>query len=186
MTTIVDRRNFNCPYKYILNFFLFLGLIFFTGCSTADYGSLKHSRDITQAFETYHVFPNCRYYYLNQENNPYAVIALKAPYTLSSSNQWTEFDPDSDKFKKEVGLVEGFPVNYSYSYGSYILDHQGNQIGYWYSSLRLTSIKVDDESKKVSVYTETPWLHDDNWGFGTGIGVGIGSGGSGVGVRIGR
>jgi hypothetical protein len=185
MMTTDGGRNFSRTYAYVPKFFLILFLIFFAGCSTANYGSLKHSRDITQAFETYHVFPNCRYYYLNQENNPYAVIALQAPYTLSS-NQWTEFDPNSDKLKKEVDLVKGFPVNYSYSYGSYIMDHQGNQIGYWYSSLRMTSVKVDDESKQVSVNTETPWLRDDNWGFGTGIGVGIGSGGSGVGIRMGR
>jgi hypothetical protein len=47
----------------------------------------------------------------------------------------------------------------------------------------MRTLKVDNESKKVSIYTDTPWLRDDG-GFGTGIGVG--SGGSGIGIRFGR
>jgi len=97
---------------------------------------------------------------------------------------WTEFDPKSEKLEKIVGLVEGFPVNYSYPYGSYLMDARGNQIGYWYSSLRIRSLRVDDETKNVSIFTDTPWLRDVRH-FGPDVGVGIGSGGSGVGVRIG-
>jgi hypothetical protein len=170
--------------------FAFLGLgalPFSFGCSGANYGSLKHSRDVTQAFETYHVYPEHRYYYLNQENNPYAVVALQQGYTISD-NRWIEFDPQTDKLEKVVDLVKGFPVPYSNAYGSYLKDSKGNQIGYWYSSLPVRSLKVDDETKKVSIYTDSPWLRDDDWGIGTGggIGIGVGTGGSGIGIRIGR
>ncbi|UCD81276.1 MAG: hypothetical protein JSW26_07580 [Desulfobacterales bacterium] len=157
------------------------------GCSGANYGSIKHSRDVTQAFETYHVYPQHRYYYLNQENNPYAVVALQNGYTISD-NRWMEFDPQTDKLEKVVELVKRFPVNYSNAYGSYLKDSMGNQIGYWYSSLPIRSLKVDSETKKVSIYTESPWLRDEERGFGTGggVGIGVGSGGSGIGIRIGR
>jgi len=165
----------------------FSALLYCLGCSGANYGSLKNSRDVTQAFETYHVYPEHRYYYLNQENNPYAVVALQKDYAISD-NQWIEFDPQTDKLEKVVDLVKGFPVNYSNAYGSYLMDSMGKQIGYWYSSLLIRSLKVDDETKKVSIYTDAPWLRDDDWGFGTGggIGIGVGSGGSGIGIRIGR
>jgi hypothetical protein len=163
----------------------FTALLCCVGCAGANYGGLKHSRDVTQAFETYHVWPDHRYYYLNQENNPYAVVALQAGYMISD-NRWIEFDPQTDKLKKEVDLVKGFPVNYSNAYGSYLMDSMGNQIGYWYSSLPIRSLKVDDETKKVSIYTASPWLNDDDWGFGSGVGIGVGSGGSGIGIRIGR
>ena len=43
---------------------------------------------------------------------------------------------------------------------------------------------VNNEAKKVSIYTDTPWLRDDDRGFGTGIGVGSGRGG--IGIRINR
>jgi len=121
---------------------------------------------------------------LHLENSPYAVIALQNSYTISDK-QWTEFDPQTDKLEKAVELVKRFPVNNSNAYGSYLMDSSGNQIGYWYSSLRLRTLKVDNEAKKVSIYTDTPWLRDGDGGFGRGIGVGTGSGGSGIGIRFG-
>ncbi len=158
-------------------------LLFSFSCTGANYGSLKHSRDVTQAFETYHVYPEHRYYHLHLENNPYAVIALQNSYTISDK-QWREFDPQTDKLEKVVDLVKKFPMRYSNAYGSYLKDSYGNQIGYWYSSLQIRSLKVDDESKKVSIYTDTPWLRDDDRGHG--MGIGIGSGGSGIGIQFGR
>lgn len=162
-------------------------IIVCVGCSGANYGSVKHSRDVTQAFETYHVYPEHRYYYLNQENNPYAVVALQEGYTISDY-RWTEFDPQTDKLEKVVGLVKSFPANNWNAYGSYLKDSMGNQIGYWYSSLSLRNIKVDNETKIVSIYTDNPWLRDDDreFGPGVGVGIGVGSGGSGIGIRIGR
>ena len=149
-----------------------LALTLFCGCASANGGYLKLSRDVAKAFETYEVFADHRYYYLNQENDPYAIAALKSPYVISD-NLWTEFDPQSAQLKKVVGLVEAFPVNYSYPSGAYLMDRQGNQIGYWYSSLRMTGITVDNETWRVSIRTEMPWLWDDPWGYGSGAGVGI-------------
>ncbi len=164
---------------------IFAALFFITamllaGCSMANYGGLKHSRDVSQAFETFHVYENHHYYYLNQENDPYAVVALQSRYTLSGG-MWTEFDPQSKMLEKIVELVKGFPVNYSYPYGSYLLDGQGNQVGYWYSSLRMVGITVNNQTHKVLINTETPWLQDDE----RGLGFGGGSGG-GIGIRFGR
>jgi len=165
---------------------LCLGIwLYCSGCSGANYGSIMNSRDVTQDFETYHVWPDCRYYYLNQENNPYAVVALQSGYTISD-NRWVEFDPQTGKLEKVVGLVKDFPANYAHAYGAYLKDSMGNQIGYWYSSLLIRTLKVDSETKDVSIYTDSPWLRDDDRGFGTGVGIGIGTGGSGIGIRIGR
>ena len=161
------------------------GLVLSIGCSGASSGRFKHSRDVKQAFETYHVYPEHRYYHLYLENNPYAVIALQKGYTITD-NQWTEFDPRTDKLEKVVELIERFPSGYSNAYGSYLVDSSGNRIGYWYSSLLLRSLRVDNESKIVSIHTDTPWLRDDDRGFGTGVGLGIGSGGSGIGIQIGH
>jgi len=151
-------------------------------CASGSYGGLKHNREVAHAFETFHVDPEYRYYYLNQENNPYAVVGLKKEFTLQSK-LWNEVDPQSETFEKVVGLVESFPVNYSHTYGSYILDPKGEPIGVWYSSLRVVGIRVNEESRTVSINTETPWLRDDD-GFGPGVGVGVGVG-TGGGVRIG-
>ena len=158
-----------------------LAILVVAGCATGSYGHLKQSRDVAQAFETYHVFPDHRYYYLNQENNPYAIVALQNSYTLSGV-EWQQFDPQSKKLEKLVGLVKGFPVNYSQTYGSYINDSQGNLIGYWYSSLLMHSIRIDPETKVVSINTGKPWLNDDGHGPWPRIGIGVGSGGAGIGI----
>ena len=176
-------KEYGTDFSNILISLSLIGLLFGFGCAGANYGHIKHSRDVTQAFETYHVYPQHRYYHLYLENNPYAVIALQNSYTISD-HQWTEFDPQTDKLEKVVALVKSFPANYSNAYGSYLNDPSGKQIGYWYSSLQMRTLKVDNESKKVSIYTDTPWLRDDD--RGTGIGIGIGSGGSGIGIQFGR
>jgi hypothetical protein len=176
-------KNYGNGFRAIFVLLTLSGLLLCFGCSGANYGSLKHSRDVTQAFETYHVYPDHRYYHLHLENNPYAVIALLNNYTISD-NQWREFDPQTDKLEKIVDLVKAFPVNYANAYGSYLKDSSGNQIGYWYSSLRLRTLKVDHEAKRVSLYTDTPWLRDDDRRYGTGIGIGSGRGG--IGIRINR
>jgi hypothetical protein len=164
-----------------------LMVLFCSGCTGANYGSFKHSRDVTQAFETFHVYPDHQYYYLNQENNPFAVVALQKGYRISDY-RWREFDPQTDTLEKVVGLVEAFPLNYSNAYGSYMKDPGGRQIGYWYSSLSLKGLRVDNETGIVSIHTGNPWLKDDDFehGPGRGVGIGVGSGGGGIGIRIGR
>ncbi len=147
-------------------------LFLICGIAEAEYGSLSRSRDVTRAFEAFQVFADHRYYYLNQENDPYAVVALQGGYTINDP-MWRELDPNSETFKKVIGLVEGFPVYSTFpAYGSYISDQQMHRIGYWYSSLRLVSIRVDKVRRKVSINTEKPWLQDDERfirGFGMGI-----------------
>ena len=162
--------------------FLLLATLLAAGCSGANRGGLRNSREAGRAFEVFHAEPNYRYWYYNQENNPYAVVGLQQPYRIEDIN-WKEVDPDSKTFEKVVGLVQSFPVRGSFTYGAYILDPQAQQIGMWYSSLD-AGIKVNPETHVVSVNAAMPWVGNDGW-YGSGAGVGIGSGGAGVGVRLG-
>lgn len=152
------------------------------GCATANRGGLRNSREVARAFEAFHVYPNHRYWYYNQENSPYAVVGLASPYRIEDIN-WREVDPDTKTFEKVVGLVESFPAPGSFTYGAFILDPQGQQIGVWYSSLT-AGIVVNPETRIVSISAAMPWIDDDRW-HGSGVGVGIGSGGGGIGVRLG-
>jgi len=161
---------------------LSLAAMFIAGCSGANRGGLRNSREVGRAFETFHVYPNHRYWYYNQENNPFAVVGLQDPYRIEDIN-WKEVDPNSKTFEKVVGLVQSFPVQGSFTYGAYILDPQAQQIGMWYSSLN-AGINVNPETRVVAINAAMPWVDDNGW-YGTGVGVGIGTGGSGVGIRIG-
>jgi len=156
--------------------------MFVTGCAGANRGGLRNSREGGRAFETFHADPNHRYWYYNQENNPYALVGLQQPYRIEDI-KWREVDPNSKTFEKVIGLVQDFPARGAFSYGAYILDPQAQQIGMWYSSLN-AGINVNPETKVVSISAAMPWIDDDGW-YGSGVGVGIGSGGGGVGVRLG-
>src|SRR5512143_2581923 len=127
---------------------LVLATLLVAGCSGANRGGLRNSREAGRAFETFHVYPNYRYWYYNQENNPYAVVGLSQPYRVEDVN-WREVDPNSKAFEKVVGLVESFPVVGTYAYGAYILDAQMQQVGVWYSSLN-AGIQVNPETGVVS------------------------------------
>jgi hypothetical protein len=161
---------------------LTLAALLTAGCSGANRGGLRNSREAGRAFETFHADANYRYWYYNQENNPYAVVGLQQPYRIEDIN-WKEVDPNSKTFEKVIGLVQSFPVRGSFTYGAYILDPQAQQIGMWYSSLN-AGIKVNPETNVVSINTAMPWVDNGGW-YGSGVGVGIGSGGGGIGVQLG-
>ena len=130
--------------------------IMITACSIANLGWLRNSLDVGRAFETLHVSSDYRYWYLYLENTPYAVLGLDREYRIEDI-LWSEVEPGSEVFQKVVGLVQSFPVPGSRTYGAYILDAKGEQIGVWYSSM-IAGISVDPNTKVVSITTATPWM----------------------------
>jgi hypothetical protein len=126
------------------------------GCHFDNVGSVKTSPEVAQAFRELRAFPDHRYYFLNQENNPFGVVGLQGGYWTEGPT-WREVDPRSESFRKVVGLVQSFPATGSTTEGYTIHDPQGMQIGVWYSSLG-AGITVDPDTKRVSISTATPWL----------------------------
>jgi hypothetical protein len=133
--------------------------ILISACSIAHIGWLRNSTDVSHAFETLQVPSDYRYWYLYLENSPYAVLGLNPDYRIEDIS-WTEVESSSETFRKVVGLVQSFPVPGSRSYGAYILDAKGEQIGVWYSSMG-AGISVDPDTKVVFVTTGTPWMSGD-------------------------
>jgi hypothetical protein len=138
---------------------LVLGLAVMAGaCQFENTGSIRKSPEVAQAFETLQLqaLAGYRFYFLNQENNPFGVAGLQNPYWMQSPN-WKEVNPDSPTFGKVVGLVQSFPAQGSRTEGYFILDRQGRQVGVWYSSLT-AGITVNPDTREVSITTATPWL----------------------------
>ncbi len=135
---------------------LFVAAAWGSGCTLANIGSLRTSSEVSRQFEKLEINPNYRYWYLNQENSPYAVIGLDREYGFSDGPLWRAVEPDSPTFKKVVGLVQSFPVPSSVTTGYSILDHEGHAIGVWYSSIG-AGITVDPAAKMVSLATRSPW-----------------------------
>jgi hypothetical protein len=130
--------------------------ILISACSIANLGRLRNSEEVGRGFATLQVSPNYRYWYLYLENSPYAVVGLNREYRIEDIS-WTEVEAGSEVFGKVVGLVESFPVPGSFTYGAYILDSKGEQIGVWYSSMG-AGITIDPNTKLVSIATRMPWI----------------------------
>jgi len=137
-------------------FVAILGAALAAACAMANIGSIRTSPEVARQFENLEINPNYRYWYLNQENNPYGVIGLDREYEFDGGPLWRAVAPDSPTFKKVVGLVQSFPVPSSRTTGYTIFDHQGRPIGVWYSSLS-AGITVDPAAKAVSIATTSPW-----------------------------
>jgi len=133
--------------------------ILISACSFANLGWLRNSEEVGRAFETLQVPPDYRYWYLYLENSPYAVLGLNREYRIEDI-LWTEAAPGSEVFQKVVGLVQGFPVPGSRTYGASILDANGDRIGVWFSSMS-AGISVDPVTKVVFITTGTPWMTGD-------------------------
>jgi hypothetical protein len=130
--------------------------ILISACSIANLGWLRNSPEVGQAFETLHVSSDYRYWYLYLENTPYAVLGLNREYRIEDI-LWTEVESSSEVFPKVVGLVQSFPVPSSRTYGAYILNVKGEQIGVWYSSMS-AGITIDPDTKVVFITTGAPWM----------------------------
>jgi hypothetical protein len=127
-------------------------------CQIENTGSIRKSPEVGQAFESLQLeaLHGYRFFFLNQENNPFGVAGLQKGYWMQGPD-WKEVNPDSPTFGKVVGLVQSFPAQGGRTEGYTILDRQGRQIGVWYSSLS-AGITVDPDSKQVMISTATPWL----------------------------
>lgn len=116
------------------------------------YGNLKRNAEITQIFETHQILPNHKYYINAWGNIPYAIIAIHENYTLRKG-LWKEVDLTPQLLRSwvfQMTPIYGYPP-----YGSYILDHKGNQVGVWYSSKQWTTI-IMEENNGVAVFTPEP------------------------------
>jgi hypothetical protein len=131
-------------------------------CSVTNIGGIHLSREVELQFERFGARPDYRYWYLNQENNPFGVVGLDHAYMLEDDPNWQPVAPDSDSFRKIVGLVQSFPLPGQTTSGYAITDPQGRQIGVWYSSLG-AGITVDPQTKTVSISTMMPWLFNEDF-----------------------
>jgi hypothetical protein len=141
-------------YRKKFLFVAIFGAALAVACTMANIGSVRISPEVARQFENLEINSSYRYWYLNQENNPFGVVGLDREYQLDGGPVWRALDPDSATFKKVVGLVQSFPVPSSITTGYTLFDHQGRPIGVWYSSLS-AGITVDPVSKTVSVATST-------------------------------
>jgi len=128
------------------------------GCM-ANYGRLRIDPDIGERFYSGAISPGHTYYYSGWNTNPYAIVGIRDDYNIRSA-YWTRVDHPEKNLKKLIDFLyigrNGAP------YGARIMGPRGKPIGFWYSTIRQVSIKVDMESGTVVILPGTPYLEEDN------------------------
>ena len=132
-----------------------LMILILAGCSTPLVGRLQSSPEITEVFKSNRILPNHQYYVSGFQRIPYAIIAVDNNYQLRSS-RWKPIDMDAAALNQLIYRMEHV---YSISpKGALILDHEGNQLGIWYSSRIQTKVKREKDNQIVVVSPDPPDL----------------------------
>ena len=131
-------------------------LFFLTGCAGGNYGTVVFDRELDDAFVSYQVLPDHRYFITGGYGAPSAILAIHNDYQLeNSANLWVPVpDVNSSHVKKWIDNLspdENFWEGDQFMAG-YILAPNGDKIGAWYSGQRNTTVKFL-EGNMVKVYT---------------------------------
>jgi hypothetical protein len=126
-------------------------LLIISSCS-GNYGRLLRNQQINEIFKTYRVLPDHRYYFSGPEGRPDAIMGIQRDYTLETT-QWTEIDLTEKQLKKLIDWINFHHHSRTryYPYGYAILDHNGNQVGIWYSIWDWTTVRVEAD-KRVKIF----------------------------------
>jgi len=141
--------------------FLIYGLIpaimavIFAGCSIPLTGRLQSSPEVTDVFERSRILPDHQYYVSGFQRVPYAIIAVDNKYQLRAGS-WQPIDMDPTALNHMIYRMERvYSLNPK---GAWILDHEGNRLGAWYSSQYQTFVKREEDNRIVVANPDPPDL----------------------------
>ena len=156
------------------------------GCATSgqqgglfgNYGRLSASKEITKEFTNYELKADHNYFIAGaRKDSPNAILGLDNRYTLDNTRFW---HPLNSQDKTLQDLIENMGdaafESGSTPYGANVLDHNGNDIGDWYSTTSTTIVKTRD-GKTFTIYTPTAGDCGGGGSGNSGSGGGSGSGG---------
>ena len=120
----------------------------------ANYGRFNPSDEVYQAFVTYQVNKDFRYYISGSDLHPNALMGLSRSYRLDPRSLWREVQMTPEKMKE---IVEGMNAKASMQRedqkGFELLDNNGRPIGVWYSLMRAQTFVRTQEDGTVRIDT---------------------------------
>jgi hypothetical protein len=106
-----------------------------TGCAATPEpksSGVVTSREATDIWHSYEIYPNYNYYYSGADSLPNYIIGIDDKYTLTSK-LWKPVDLTPEMLKNWLNYIRP-RVGYSQSpYGAFIMGPGGERIGLWYS-----------------------------------------------------
>jgi hypothetical protein len=137
--SILNRRRF---FTALTLFSMILTTL--SGCAMSNYGKLESNPEIKQAFATYQILPNHKYYFRGVKSRPTVIVGINENYELNLK-MWVQIDPESEDFRLIIDRVSlqgmGGTVE---PWGFRILDAAGNDVGVWYSALSNAAVQINE------------------------------------------
>lgn len=123
------------------------------GCATTgDRGTLQRDRDLNNSILAYEVLPDHNYYFSGGFGRPNAILAIHKDYQLVS-DLWQSVQVDSGQMQKWISAIAPHAIPGPSGYfAAYILDPDGNRVGFWYSIQSTTTIRFL-EGNKIEIFT---------------------------------
>jgi hypothetical protein len=129
--------------------------IVLSGCAStgANRGTLVRNRDLDRAIVSYEVLPDHQYYTSGGYDLPNAILAIHNDYELVTDLWLSIPNVDTAQMRKWIDTISP-DQDYGRKgyFAAYILDPQGNKVGFWYSIQDSTTIKFLGDNK-LQVYT---------------------------------
>jgi hypothetical protein len=146
---------------------------FFSGCAgTKNRGSLHLDRELEKIFLSYQVLPDYNYYTSGGYDKPNAILGVHKDYQMVTDFWVSIPNVNSAQIEKWIRTIDPEDRSSGSSfYAYYILDPEGNQVGFWYSIENFTVIKFLEENK-IDVYPPDLIQPGDDFG-GDGRGMRI-------------
>jgi hypothetical protein len=125
-----------------------------TGCmQQANYGGFSRDDQVSHAFQSGAVPAELKYYYTGRDTMPYAIMGIDPEYTVPSK-YWIAFKPEPEKLKNMSSNIYGH--NRDNPYGFNILAPDGTPVGIWFSNLRFSNVRIDQENRTLEVLYKNP------------------------------
>ena len=148
----MNRRRIGCLYLLLM---LCLSVAACSGSLFRNYGRINPNGDVTQAFESYRVNNELRYYVSGAHLYPNALMGLNKDYQIDPSTLWREVSGMTTAKMKEI--VDNMKTKASehqmFQYGFEMSDNKGRPIGVWYSVLWARTLLRMNEDGTVRIDT---------------------------------
>ena len=137
-------------------------------CATQNIGKLQPSDDITKIFEDHQLQPGYNYYFYGLQGIPDAIIGIQTNYSLRT-DQWRQVDLTAQTLKTWISRMQA--VQLVRPQGAWILDHEGNPVGIWFSGMRQTAVRLQQNNTEYRLFyvSAVGWCFDDSRGISADI-----------------
>ncbi len=137
---------------------LFIGfVVFFISRSGENYGMLKPSETVTEAFESHRQVPDLDYWFSGPESHPVTVIGVEKRFRFDSAEHWMRVKSGEESLKQLIAGMQSNAMQMNRNLrGFEMVDQRGERIGEWYSAVGVQAVIKRTGIDSVEIFPPSP------------------------------